>query len=180
LGNTGNFRYPTARWGIVFCGYAPLMKQARGFSLTEVLLAMAIVLTISAITLPTLLRSRARATEAAAVMDIRTISTAETIYQISYPKSGYADTLSELGPPRGGAAGPDGADLLAADLACRVQPCLRNGYLYAISGTGTPVTDYSVTATPATAGVRLAYRFNSNDLELAGREIEPKTLQDRH
>lgn len=179
---TRYFRYPTARWGIAFCWYAlAIMKRAKGFSLTELLVAMAIVLTISAITVPNLLRSRARASEAAAVMDMRSISTAETIYQISFPRSGYADTLSKLGPPRDGAMfGPDAADLLSAELACNSQPCRKNGYLYSISGTGMPVTDYSLTATPAMAGVRLAYRFNSNDLSIAGREIEAMTLNDRH
>ena len=157
------------------------MKRARGFSLTELMVAMAIVLTISAITAPNLVRSRARATEAAATMDLRSIATAETIYQISYPQWGYADALRKLGPPRNGTeVGPDAADLLSSELACSTPPCRKNGYLYSISATGFPVTNYSVTATPAMAGVRLAYRFNSNDLEIAGREIEELPLKDRH
>lgn len=157
------------------------MKRSNGYSLVELVVAVAIVLTLAAIAVPNLLRSRARASEAAAAMDMRSITTAQMIYQTTYPHSGYADALSKLGPPRNGAdAGPDGADLLPAGIACESQPCRKHGYLYSIEGSGSPLYEYTLIATPASEAARLAYRFNSNDIQIAGREIELFKLKDGH
>ncbi len=56
------------------------MKRARGFSLLELLIVVAIILIIATIAIPSLLRSRQAAQESSAVAQIRTINTAEVTY----------------------------------------------------------------------------------------------------
>ncbi len=75
-------------------------KSAAGFSLIELLIVVGIILVIASIAIPNYMKSRMVANEAAAVENIRTITTAETTYNISYG-NGYAPTLLTLGgkPP---------------------------------------------------------------------------------
>jgi prepilin-type N-terminal cleavage/methylation domain-containing protein len=56
------------------------MKGARGFSLLELLIVVAIILIIATIAIPSLLRSRQAANESAAVANLRTINTAQVTY----------------------------------------------------------------------------------------------------
>ena len=79
------------------------MRKARGFSLIELLVVVAIILTIAAIAIPSFVRSRIAANEATAVASIRTLTTAEHAYAQTYPQIGFTCALSELGPPAGGA-----------------------------------------------------------------------------
>src|SRR6187399_440715 len=55
-------------------------KSNKGFSLLELLIVVAIILIIATIAIPSLLRSRQAAHEAAAVSTLRTINTAEVTY----------------------------------------------------------------------------------------------------
>jgi len=52
------------------------MRTQKGFSLIELLIVVAIILIIAAISIPNLLRARISANEASAVASIRTINTA--------------------------------------------------------------------------------------------------------
>jgi prepilin-type N-terminal cleavage/methylation domain-containing protein len=52
------------------------MKNQKGFSLIELLLVVGVILIISAIAVPSFLRSRMRANEGSAVVSIRTIDAA--------------------------------------------------------------------------------------------------------
>ncbi|MGE5205675.1 MAG: prepilin-type N-terminal cleavage/methylation domain-containing protein, partial [Chlamydiota bacterium] len=72
-------------------------RRAKGFSLIELLIVVAIILIIAAIAIPNLLRARISANEASAVSSIRTIQQAELSYTTSYPNNGYAAQLSNLG-----------------------------------------------------------------------------------
>src|SRR3989440_6098852 len=56
------------------------MKTAKGFSLLELLIVVAIILIIATIAIPSLMRSRQAAQESSAVAQIRTINTAEVTY----------------------------------------------------------------------------------------------------
>jgi len=69
---------------------------SRGFSLIELLVVVAVILIISAIAIPNFIRSKMRANEAAAVANLRNITTAETVYSTTYG-IGYTTNLTKLG-----------------------------------------------------------------------------------
>ena len=70
------------------------MKRNKGFSLLELLIVVAIILIIATIAIPSLLRSRQTAHEAAAVATLKTLSTAEISYT-TFSRGVYA-TMPEL------------------------------------------------------------------------------------
>ncbi|HKT70130.1 MAG TPA: prepilin-type N-terminal cleavage/methylation domain-containing protein, partial [Terriglobales bacterium] len=66
------------------------MARDNGFSLIELLLVVAIILIIAAISIPSFIRARIAANESSAVSSVRTIMTAESAYNTTYPNIGYA------------------------------------------------------------------------------------------
>src|SRR5437879_13166174 len=73
------------------------MRNQKGFSLIELLLVVAVILIISAIAVPSFLRSRMRAHEANTVAALRVIVTGAIAYSSAYPNLGYAAPLTNLG-----------------------------------------------------------------------------------
>ena len=69
-------------------------KSTKGFSLLELLIVVAIILIIATIAIPSLLRSRQAAHEAAAVATLRTINTAQVTYLST--ANGKFGNLSDL------------------------------------------------------------------------------------
>jgi prepilin-type N-terminal cleavage/methylation domain-containing protein len=122
------------------------MSRDGGFSLLELLIVVAIILTIAAIAIPSLIRSRIAANESAAVANIRSISTAEIAYAQTYPDLGYTCTLAALGPPASG-------DPLSSTAAGVIDSVLasgtKQGYSFVLTNcTGTPVSTYNSGGVP--------------------------------
>ena len=71
------------------------MKNEQGFSLIELLVVVAIIGLIAGIAVPNLKRARQQACSGSAVQSMRTITTAEFLYQKTYKVYG---TLADLAP----------------------------------------------------------------------------------
>lgn len=107
------------------------MKRARGFSLIELLIVIAIILIIAALAIPNLLRARIAANEASAANSIRKIATAEVAYAAAFPTQGYANALSNLGGP---ATGCNPTSATACILDSILSGGVKSGYQFVAIG----------------------------------------------
>ena len=125
------------------------MAKEQGFSLIELLIVVAIILIISAIAIPSYLRSRMRANEASAVSSVRMINTAAITYSSTYPNLGYPTALTDMGGANPCTASSTTACLLEDTLAQGT----KSGYTFVWTGDGaTPSAAYTLTATPLVVG----------------------------
>jgi prepilin-type N-terminal cleavage/methylation domain-containing protein len=136
------------------------MRKQKGFSLIELLIVVAIILIIAAIAIPNLLRARMAANESSAVGSIRSLNTAEVMYNSTYPTVGFAGTLAALGSATGVCTPASGN-------ACLIDSVLtagsKSGYKFTSGASGgTPNVSYWVSGAPITinqTGIRAFCSF---------------------
>lgn len=128
-----------------------------------------VILVIAAIAIPSLIQSRMRANEAAAVASMKTVQTAETLYSTEFPEEGFATSLAELGPNGTDCsnAGPTNSCIIMDDA---LASGLKSGYIFVLTGDGTsPTRGYSLTATPDSGSASGRCTFSSNQTGLISK-----------
>jgi type II secretory pathway pseudopilin PulG len=107
-----------------------------------------VILIIAAIAIPNLVHGKMRANEAAAMVSVKTIHTAEILYNNTYPDIGYASSLASLGSNGSSCEKPTStASCLIMDEA--LTSGLKSGYVFEVVGDGNkPSYGYTLSASP--------------------------------
>ena len=113
--------------------------QAKGFTLVEIMIVVAIIALIAAIAVPNLLRARHNANETAAIGNVRTLVAAIESFRAAQSPPSYPANLAAL----------SGANPAYVSTALTTNP--RQGYNMAYVFTS--ANQYTLTATPVTANV---------------------------
>lgn len=177
---------------LVKAGREPAIYGGKGLAIAGIALAVLSVVVmpfvlgiVAAIAIPSLLRARVAANEAATIADIRAVMSAQAAYQAA--NGGYYDRLDCLAAPATCRPGYSGAAPLAAELA---HAEVKSGYRRVLHGTPadasqlpagvspSSLTAYAYVAVPATrnqTGVRSFCGDASGRIcyEPDGSEIEP-------
>ncbi len=157
------------------------MKGQKGFTLMELLIVVALILIIAAITIPSLTQAKINANETSAVASVRAINQMEVSYQVAY--GGYAETLANLGGADPCTKSSATACLLDQSLAGGV----KSGYNFAAVGENPAYginTSFVVGAAPVVfdrTGKRLFCSTDKNvirgDLNAGGSTVPPNAVQ---
>jgi len=135
------------------------LDPAAGFTLVELLVVVAVIGIVSAISVPAMLRARRSGNEAAAIGSLRALNTAETSYSAIAGKGAFSPTLAALAASCPGST----AGFISPDLS--TDPATKSGYIITMApsasssagpndcnGVATE-TAYYVTAVPVAAGL---------------------------
>jgi type IV pilus assembly protein PilA len=131
-------------------------STGRGFSLIELLIVVAVILIIAAIAIPNLLQAKMSANESAAAANIHAINTADIAYSTANPLTGFAATLTDLGPPPGGG-------YIDSSLASGT----KSGYVYTYApNSSVPSTSYTLNVDPLNRGITGRRSFFSSEMNV--------------
>jgi type IV pilus assembly protein PilA len=131
-------------------GQAGRRPGAKGFSLIELMIVVAVILVIAAIAIPNFIRSKMRANEGAAVANLRNITTAEVVYSTTYG-IGFTATLAVLGG-NGTTVNQTNAELIDSVLSSGVKSGYSYSYTALTKDANGDVLSYSMNADPVSPG----------------------------
>ena len=117
------------------------MKRARkGFTLVEIMIVVAIIVLLAAIAIPSLLRSRLNANEAASLSALRTVSSSAQSFRAANPA--FPTNLNSL------------SSATPAYIDAVLGAGSKQGYTFGLTGTTNTFTATARPATFQTTGVR--------------------------
>jgi type IV pilus assembly protein PilA len=132
------------------------MRQNEGFSIIELLIVIAIILIVAAISIPNLLQARIAANQASAASSLRAITSAEATYFDAYPAIGYAPSLAALGGAAPCTPSPASACVLDSVLSAAIPGSAgKSGYQFLVTGipSGGLNSNYVAAASPLVLGI---------------------------
>ncbi len=128
-------------------------RTARGFTLVELLVVVAMLGILAAIAAPALIRAKQSGNEASAVSSLRMISSAQYMYGTTCASGFFAPSLVVLGT-----APPAGVPFLSPDLTS-APVVTKSGFTITISSTSGPAAWSPVSCNGVAAGASLQGYF---------------------